>query len=225
MRGAALTLVLALALVAAGCVGAEGRQAQELLDEAEGAFAELETYELAGTIRVETSAGELSFELQAAVDQTAEAMLVVLGSGDVPGFSGIRVVGRPEGVWREQDGGWEALPTPTGEAGRQFDLLPYVKDVDVTEGLSVDGEPATRVVGVLDAESFRAGFMSALSGGVVEASFSDTRVVLYLSDASRLPLRMLLDQSMEVDGERLDLSMDLRLVGVNEPVEIPSPGV
>lgn len=223
MRGAALTLVLALALVAAGCVGVEGRQAQELLDDAEEAFAELETYELGGTMRVETSVGDVSFEIQAAVDQTAEAMLVVLSSEDVPGFPGVRVVGRPDGVWLEQDGGWEAIPMPQGEA-EQFDVLPYVKDVDVTEGLTVDGEPATRVAGVLDAESFRAGFTSALPGGV-EASFSDTRVVLYLSEASRLPLRMLLNQSMEIEGEQLDLSMDFRLVGVNEPVEIPSPGV
>ncbi len=222
MRRAALTLVLALAVVSAGCAGAEGRQAQELLDGAEEAFSGLETYELGGTVSVESSLGTFSFELRAAVDQTAEAMLVEMSADDVPGFPGMRMVGRSEGLWLETDGGWEAIPMSTGEA-EQFDVLPYVKDVDVTEGLSVDGEPAIRIAGILDAESFRAGFTSALPGGV-EASFSDTRVVLYLSEASRLPLRMLLDQSVEVEGEQLTLSMDLGLVGVNEPVEIPSPG-
>ena len=62
------------------------------------------------------------------------------------------------------------------------------------------------------------------SGADVDASFADTRVVVYLSEATKLPLRMLLDQSMEVQGNELTVSMDLALVDVNEPVEIPSPG-
>ena len=60
MRRAALVLALALATITAGCAGAEGRQAQELLDEAELAFAGLETYTLGGTMTMETPLGDLA---------------------------------------------------------------------------------------------------------------------------------------------------------------------
>ena len=67
--------------------------------------------------------------------------------------------------------------------------------------------------------------MTGLPDGLdVDASFSDTRVVVFLSEATKLPLRMLIDQSLEVEAQELSLSMDLALVGVNEPVEIPNPG-
>jgi hypothetical protein len=52
----------------------------------------------------------------------------------------------------------------------------------------------------------------------------DTRAVIYLSDETRLPLRMLLDLSMEVEGETADMHLDYAITNVNEPVEVPDPG-
>ena len=137
------------------------------------------------------------------------------------------VVARPDGFWMQMGGGWQRMPMPDGwtSGAEQFDVLPLVKDVAVDEGHTIDGEPAVKITGILEPESFRAGFMAGLPADVsVDTSFSDTRVVVYLSEASRLPLRMLIDQSMELDGEDFTVSMDLALVGTNEPVEIPSPG-
>jgi hypothetical protein len=51
----------------------------------------------------------------------------------------------------------------------------------------------------------------------------DTRAVIYLSDETRLPLRMLLDLSMEIEGETADMHLDYAITNVNEPVEVPDP--
>ena len=164
--------------------------------------------------------------MRVAVDQEAGAMLMTMSADELPGFSEMTMVARPDGFWLKAGGGWQALPMPAGTAAgaEQFDILPLVKDVDVEEGQTVGGEPAVKITGILDPGSFQAGFMAGLPTDVgVDASFSDTRVVVYLSEASHLPLRMLIDQSMEVEGEELTVSMDLALVDVNEPVEIPNP--
>ncbi|MGZ8244948.1 hypothetical protein [Methylomagnum sp.] len=226
MRRALLVLTLALSVASAGCAGAEGRQAQELLDEAEQAFAGLDTYTLGGTMRMTTPLGEVAVRMRATVDQDAGAMLMTMKADDLPGFSGMSMVARPDGFWMKAGGGWQLVPMPAGAAAgaEQFDILPFVKDVDVDEGQTVGGEPAVKITGVLDPGSFEAGFMAGLPDGLnLDASFSDTRVVVFLSKASKLPLRMLIDQSLEVEGEELSLSMDLAFVGVNEPVEIPDP--
>lgn len=226
MRRAALIVFLALSVVTAGCVGPEGRQAQELLDDAEQAFAELETYGLGGTMTTETPRGELAVDMHVSVDQQTGAMLMTMSADDVPGFPVMSVVARDNGFWMKAGGGWQSLPMPPGGTGAgQFDILPLVKDVDVDEGHTVGGEPALKITGILDPGSFQAGFMAGLPDDVsVDASFADTRAVVFLSEATRLPLRMLIDQSMEFQGEELTVSLDLALVDVNEPVHVPNPG-
>ena len=165
--------------------------------------------------------------MNASVDQQAGAMLMTMRADDLPGFQKMQMVARPDGFWMKTDGGWQALPLPSGATAgaEQFDILPLVKDVDVDEGQTVGGEAAVKITGILDPGSFQAGFTAGLPEGVsVDASFADTRVVVYLSEASRLPLRMLIDQSVEVEGQELTVRMDLALVNVNEPVKIPNPG-
>jgi hypothetical protein len=81
-----------------------------------------------------------------------------------------------------------------------------------------------KITGVLDLNSLAQGFMAGVPGGLsVDASFGETRVVVYLSEATRLPLRMLMDQSFEVEGDTLELHFDLALTDVNVPVKIPRP--
>ena len=213
--------------VAAGCAGPEGRQAQGLLDDAEAAFGELDTYTLGGTMTMETPVGKIAVEMRASVDQQDGAMLMTMSAADLPGFPAMSMVARKDGFWMKGDGGWQSLPMPPGgmAGAEQFDILPLVKDVEVDEDQTVGGEPAVKITGILDPDSFKAGFMAGLPEGMsVDASFSDTRAVVYLSDETHLPLRMLIDQSMEFEGEKLTVSLDLALVDVNEPVDIPNPG-
>ena len=152
---------------------------------------------------------------------------MTMSSPDLPGAH-IQMVVRGDSFWMNMDGtGWQPVADPpTGMTGaEQFDLLPHVKDVEVDEGRTVDGEPAVKITGVLDLDSFAEGFMAGVPEGVdVDASFGDTRIVVFLSERTKLPLRMLVDQSMEIEGETMEMHMELALTNLNEPVDIPNPG-
>ena len=149
-----------------------------------------------------------------------------MSSPDLPDAH-MEMVARGGSFWVSLGGtGWELLPNPPEgmTAAEQFDLLPYVEEVEVDEGQTVDGEQAVKITGVLDLDSFAQGFMAGLPDGAdVDASFGDTRIVVYLSERTKLPLRMLLDQSMEIEGETTEMHMELAVTNVNEPVEIPDP--
>lgn len=225
-----LTLALALLAVAvplAGCAGAEARKAEALLGESNEAFAALATYRLGGLMTMETPYGDIGFEISADVDQSEQAMFMTMSSPDLPGGH-MEMVVRGDSFWMSMDGsGWQPVPDPPAgmNGAEQFDLLPYVKDVEVDEGRTVDGEPAVKITGVLDLDSFAEGFMAGVPEGVdVDASFGDTRIVVFLSERTKLPLRMLLDQSMEIEGETMEMHMELALTNLNEPVDIPTPG-
>jgi hypothetical protein len=228
MRRLTLALTLLAAVVSvAGCAGAEGREAQALLDKSNEAFASVATYRMGGLMRMETPIGEIGFEISADVDQADEAMFMTMSSPDLPGAH-MQMVVRDDSFWANMNGsGWQPLPNPpTGMTGvEQFDLLPHVKDVEVDEGRMVAGEPAVKITGVLDLDSFAEGFMAGLPDGAdIDASFGDTRIVVFLSEATSLPLRMLMDQSMEIEGETMEVHMELAVTNVNEPVDIPNPG-
>ena len=91
--------------------------------------------------------------------------------------------------------------------------------------LRESGELAVKIMGVLDLDIFAEGFMAGVPEGVdVDASFGDTRIVVFLSERTKLPLRMLVDQSMEIEGETMEMHMELALTNLNEPVDIPNPG-
>jgi hypothetical protein len=229
MRRIALALVLLAGVVTTvGCaVGAEARKAEALLDESNEAFAAVATYRLGGVMTMETPIGDIGFEIAADVDQTEEAMFMTMSSPDLPGAN-VQMVVRGDSFWMNLDGfGWQPVPDPpSGMWGaEQFDILPHVKDVQVDEGQTVDGEAAVKITGALDLDSFAEGFMAGIPDGVeVDASFGDTRVVVYLSERTKLPLRMLMDQSMEIEGETMEMHIDLALTNLNEPVDIPAPG-
>jgi hypothetical protein len=152
----------------------------------------------------------------------------------IPGFREITVVQQAETLWIGMGGDWtraQASPgQPTGLD--QFDLSPYVEDVSVTEGAIADGEPAVKLSGALDTTGmFRAllGGLGDLSGGSgvsfddVGDSLGDIRVVLYISEASHLPVRTLVDMPIETDAGRIELRMDFALEPAKRRVRIPIP--
>ena len=63
------------------------------------------------------------------------------------------------------------------------------------------------------------GAMPALSAGL-----GDTRLVIYISDVSHLPLRTLVDIKVEAAGEKVNMDLDFAITNVNEPVQVPGPG-
>lgn len=233
MRRVALALALVATLLPLGCAGAEGQRAQDLLEESDRALAGVKSFRLAGRMWMETSVGDFTFVLRGGGNsKQGGSSFVTMSAPDVPQFPEVTVVTRGRTMWVKAGGSWERAELPAGQATgiEQFDFTPYVKDVDVEDGHDVGGEPAVKVTGVFDTAGLFDGIFTRLGsvpGGALpdlSESFGDTRLVLYISEVSRLPLRTLLDMSMEAGGETIEMHLDFALAGVNKPVRIPGPG-
>ena len=233
MRRVALALALVAALLPLGCAGTEGQRAQDLLEQSDRALAGVKSFRLAGRMWMETPVGDFTFVLRGGGNSKGGgSSYVTMSAPDVPQFPEVTVVTRGRTVWVKAGGAWERTELPAGQATgvEQFDFTPYVEDVDVEDGHVVSGEPAVKVSGVFDTAGLVDGIFSQLGsmpGGAlpdVSDSFGDTRLVLYISEVSHLPLRTLLDMSIEAGGETVEMHMDFALAGVNKPVRIPGPG-
>jgi hypothetical protein len=236
MRRVALALTPVLAACAlAGCAGADARRAQELLQESNQALLEVKSFRFAGRMWMKgpDGVGEISLAMRGAATQKgAGASYLTMRAQGVPGFPETTVVVRGQRAWMGMSGSWTPLPSPPGQtsAAAQFDFTPYVKDVQVESGPLLDGEPTVKIVGVLDTTAFAQGMLGqlgSLSGADsallpdLSDVFEDTRIVLYLSETTHLPLRGLLDMAMEAQGERFEMHMDFSMKGYDRPVRIP----
>jgi hypothetical protein len=232
-RIAAVLLLLAAFVASPGCTGEDGERAQELLAQSHEALARVESLRFAGRFTVKTSAGDVTFVMRgASTSRDGGSSFVSVHADELAGFPEILVVSRRQEVWLNVGGAWQRTEAPAASSAGvgQFDFGPYVKDVRIADGDRVKGEAATKVTGVLDTAALVEGVLGGLGsvpGGALpdlSDSLGDTRVVLYLSDATRLPLRTLVDTSMDAHGEHLDIHIDFAVDGFGEPVTIPRPG-
>lgn len=232
MRRLALVFLLLVALAPLGCAGADGQRAQELLEESDQALAQVESFRFSGRMTMETPAGDFRIVLFGGGDaRTGGNFFMTMKAPEVPGFPETTVVVRGDEAWMKMNGGWQPLPAPAGQASgiEQFDLAQYVKDVDLDEDAEVDGKPAVKITGVIDTAALFDGLLGQLGatgGGPmpdISGMLGDTRAVIYLARDSRLPLRMLLDLTMEVQGQQVEMHLDYAITNVNEPVDVPNP--
>jgi hypothetical protein len=235
MRRPALLATLLLAtLGVAGCAGADGQRAQELLVLSNRAMARVDTFRFSGRMTMEMPTGSFTFTMTGAGRQSGKtAAIVTMNADGVPGFP-MSVVTRGDVVWTKMAGGtWVRSVAPAGQATglEQFDFTPYVKDVDVEEGQQIAGEPAVKLSGVLDTSAMVQGMLGQfgplLGGGDMSQvldGLGDTRVVLYVSERTYVPLHTLVDMTIEAGGQSADMHLDFTITGVNEPVKIPQPG-
>jgi hypothetical protein len=234
-RVAFLAAVLLATFSAAGCAGADGQRAQELLTQSNQAMARVDTFRFSGRMTMEMPTGSFTFTMTGAGRQSGTpAAIVTMRADGIPGFP-MSVVTHGDVVWTKmEDGAWVRSVAPAGQAIglEQFDFTPYVKDVDVEDGQQVAGEPAVKLSGVLDTSAMVEGMLGQfgplLGGGDMSQvldGLGDTRVVLYVSERSRLPLHTLVDMTIEAGGQSADMHLDFSITGVNEPVKIPRPRV
>jgi hypothetical protein len=234
-RVALLAAVLPAMLMAAGCAGEDGQRAQQLLTQSNQALAQVDTFRFSGRMAMEMPTGSFTFTMTGAGRQSGTpAAIVTMQAEGVPGFP-ISVVTRGDVVWTKMaDSGWVRSSAPPGQASglEQFDFTPYVKDVDVEGGHEVGGEPAVKLAGVLDTSAMVEGMLGQLGpllgGGDMSQvldGLGDTRVVIYVSERSHLPLHTLVDMSIEAGGQSADMHLDFSITGVNQPVKIPQPRV
>jgi hypothetical protein len=94
----------------------------------------------------------------------------------------------------------------------------------------VGGEPTDRITGMIDTSAALNGILGTLGGtgssGLGDASdvLGDIRVVLYVSQATHLPMRTLIDMPMKIASQTIVMHIDLVITAVNRPVAIPSVG-
>lgn len=234
MRRVALLATLLLAtLGVAGCAGPDGQRAQEILAQSNEAMAQVDTFRFSGRMTMEMPAGSFTFTMTGAGRQGGTpAAVVTMNADGIPGFP-VSVVTRGDVVWTKiADGAWVRSAAPANQATglEQFDFTPYVKDVEVEDGWEIAGEAAVKLSGVLDTSAMVEGMLGQfgpLVGGgdmsEVLDGLGDTRVVLYVSERSNLPLHTLVDMTIEAGGQSADMHLDFTITGVNEPVKIPEP--
>jgi hypothetical protein len=182
---------------------------------------------------MEMPTGSFTFTMTGAGRQSGTpAAVVTMNAEGIPGFP-MSVVTRGDVVWTKMGGGgWVRTTAPAGQVSglEQFDFTPYVKDVDVEDGQQVAGEPAVKISGELDTSAMVQGMLGQfgplLGGGDMSQvldGLGDTRVVIYVSERTRLPLHTLVDMTIEAGGQTADMHLDFTITGVDQPVKIPQP--
>ena len=232
-RAIALLLLVAAAAAPAGCSGADAQEAQALLAQSDAAWADVTSATF--SMRLSTSGAPQDFSVTMSGGGYAKGKhagdFYVLATADNVGFGDFTLVNRNGRLSMSVDGQRYTTVAPPAQNNpiQVVDFSKYVKDVRVEHGKELDGQAMTKLSGVIDTggvvdETLSSlGEVSQLGGGGVDLSkvLGDTHVVLYISDASHLPMRGLIDIPINMAGTKVTLHMDFAYTSVNEPVAFP----
>jgi hypothetical protein len=243
-----LLVVLSLALLGAGCLGAEGKRAQTLLQDAEQALSGARSlhYEVdltakgagvSGVVRLEGAAkrvadGSYDHVLQVSADE-----------GGAQAFSGEFVV-RGGQAWVRTGGRWVPAGSPGAPSAAGLEqlgpdalaeLAPYIEDVSVEEGQVVNGRPSAVVTCRIDTaglvrKAVDSGGAAAVAGfgpmlDQVLDGVGDLDAVLVLDEGTHMLRAARLTLDLEPQGQKVEIGVSLRVTGVDQPVAIPDiPG-
>jgi hypothetical protein len=224
-------LLAAITAVASACAGADAQEAQQLLQQSDAAFAEVNSVTFSATLTITAAGQEFKMNMNGggyAHGKHAGDVYLVATSNGLP-FRELEMVERSGRVTMRVDGasvGNVPAPNSTENQLKLVDLTQYVKDVSVEHGKVIDGEPMTKVKGVIDTAGLVGGVLGDLSGSSAAGLnlsdvLGDTHVVLYLSDVTHLPMRGLVDLSMSVAGEKGELHMDFAYTSYDEKLDFP----
>jgi hypothetical protein len=245
-----LALALAALALGAGCAGSpDARQAYDLLERAQ---AEQKTLSSAGyelKLSADMGAQKFSFRVAGAAqlkganagDQYLRIRAAVptgaVGAGDVDMWMvkrGSRVTVSFGGQAQTFDAARAGAPDldAWGSFG-SLDFASCVKRVGVEPGRSLNGEPVTRIGGVVDTVCIlrAASKMSGLSKAAgqpfdlddLATHVEDVRATLFVSDRSHLLVGGVIATTVSAEGQTLDLQLSYRLTEVNKPLRFP-PG-
>lgn len=244
MRGLATLVLVAFALVASGCVGADGQRAKELLSQAQAAESTVKSaaFELELTATYDgqkvgmTMRGGGYTKGVRAGDMFVEATT----SGAFAGFD-FAVVAVGDRAHLRMNGDWRALPRPASlrrdtsqdlGSAAFMELARYVKKVKVSEHQLVDGEPTAIISGVVDTAGLvnamaKLNGVTALAGNSapdmsqIADMLGDTRATVAISERTHLVRAAIVSLSAEAQGKSIDLQLVYRLSDVNGPVRFP----
>ena len=236
-------LVLPLAVLAlSGCSGGpDASRAQDLLVQADAAQAKLSSVTYTGRTSFSVAGQRYAFGFGGG------AVLKGRGAGDQwmqmrgegvagAGAMDFSIVRRGDRMTIRSLGQTQEVPVPAelrtdNDAWGAFassSLADCVKKVDVAEGRNVNGEPATRIAGVVDSLcAFKAINRVASVGQAtpdldeVRGFLSDARATLFVSERSRLVIAAVISLEVEAQGQEMTFEVSYRLTSVNEPVRFP----
>ncbi|MHB8642028.1 MAG: hypothetical protein ACYDA3_03970 [Gaiellaceae bacterium] len=103
-----------------------------------------------------------------------------------------------------------------------------MKDVRVDGGQVLNGQPVTKITGVLDTAALVQGLASLGGASSVvglpslDGHVGDTRVVVYVDDQTHLLVAALADCSLHGSGTAVSMHLDVAVTGVNQPVALPT---
>jgi hypothetical protein len=230
-RGLALLLVTAVAAVAAGCSGADAQEAQQLLEQSNAAFAEVRSATFTARLRMTGGPQEFDMTMSGggyAKGRHAGEFYVVATSDTLP-FRELTAVSKSGRVSMTVDGtslGTVPVPQQNDNPIQLVDLSQYVKDVTVEHGKLIDGESMAKISGVIDTAGLAKGSLANMTGmgesGLdLSKALGDTRIVLYVSESTHLPMRGLVDVPIEVAGQKIEMHLDFAYTSYDTRVDFP----
>jgi hypothetical protein len=239
----ALATVVGAALVLSGCSTLEAKRAQELLQEAGRAQAQLRSVAFEAELSATFDGQRVRLALEGAASKEGAAFSVA--ATGIPGEAdqSMRMVVRGDRAWTNDGTGWEAVPVPpnmktqvgglSGSMGADAfgRLAEHVQDVRVAENQEIGGKVVTTIAGeidtsgLLEAVSKLGAQTSALPFDVDDLGLEigDIEAVLSIDERTRLLDSALVRLTVEAQGEKLELELRYRLTSANEPIALPAP--
>jgi hypothetical protein len=238
-------LAVCAALILSGCSTAEGTRAQELLQRAEVAQAQLQSATFEANLDVVMDGKQIKLALEGAASKEGAAFSMHMTGVPDAEREDFQFVVRGNNAWMTDTGGhWASMPVPKELNGKSSSmgadafqqLARYVKDVRVAEHQQVGGKAVTTIAGEIDTAGMLRAFakLGALSGpGADNGGFSfdlddlgvkvgDIKALLSIDERTHLLDAALVTVAIEAQGEKVELKVQYRLTSANEPVTLPS---
>jgi hypothetical protein len=228
-RVLAVILVATVAAAASGCSGAEATEAQALLAQSDAAFAQVKSARFTAHMTMTGGGQQLDMTMTGGGyvrGKRAGDFYIVATAENLP-FGELVITSRNGRVSMKLDGSPIAnapVPEENQNPLEVADFAQYVKDVTVEHGKLIDGQSMAKISGTIDTAGLANGVLGDLGGGSgldFSDALDDTHVVLYISEATHLPMRGLIDMAIEVAGEKVEMHFDFAYTSYNERVEFP----
>jgi len=232
-----LVTILAAAALLAGCSTEEGMRAQELLQRAETAQAQLESATFDGSVAVSADGQSFRMLFEGVTSKDGE-WFSMRTQGAPDGDVRMQVLVRGGRAWVDLDGRWQPTPVPgaahsggTLSAAAFQQLARHVEDVRVTEHQLIGGKPVTTIAGEIDTEgmlealldlgSFAEGF--SLDVSELGIDIGDIHAVLTIHERTELLESAFVTLAMSAEATTIELELRYRLASVDQPVDLPQP--
>ena len=228
-RAVALLCLTLVAAMASGCSGADATEAQALLTQSDTAFAQVKSTTFTARLTMTADSQEFGMTMRGGgyVNGKHAGDYYLVATADNLPFRELAVTKQSGRISMTVDGSPVANAPAQADDGNPLqvaDLSQYVKDVKVEHGRVIDGQSMVKITGVIDTAGLAKGLLGDVASGSgldFSDALNDTRVVVYLSEATHLPERGLIDMSIELDGQTVEMHLDLAYTSYNERVEFP----